>query len=152
MSEPRHLSAYFTLEELIQSEYATRHGISNKPTPVIVECLRQLAVHVLEPLRVRLELPITVTSGYRSLAVNSGIGGAAGSQHTRGEAADINCHAIGQQKLFQEIRVSGLPFDQLIDEFGSWVHVSYTSRHPNRREVLKARKVGGVTRYTKVNR
>jgi hypothetical protein len=144
------LTENFSLEELVQSEYAVRHGIKNTPTNAVVESLRQLATHILQPLRDRLGQPIGVTSGYRSVAVNSAIGGAAGSQHIKGEAADINCPAIGQQELFRKIRESGLPFDQLIDEFGSWVHVSYSTRHPSRRDVLKARKVNGVTKYTKV--
>lgn len=87
---------------------------------------------------------------YRCERVNSLIGGALDSQHKVGEVADIICPRLSQQELFQLIRQSNLPFDQLNDEFGSWVHVSHKQPAPNRREVLSARKVDGVTRYDRL--
>jgi hypothetical protein len=51
--------------------------------------------------------------------------------------------------LFKLVRESNLPFDQVIDEFGSWVHVSY-NKDGNRKQVLIARKVNGKTTYTPV--
>ena len=80
---------------------------------------------MLEPIRAHVGSPTIVTSGYRCDRVNSLIGGATDSQHKIGEAADIFCPRLSQQELFQLIRQFNLPFDQLIDEFGSWVHVSY---------------------------
>ena len=147
---PTQLTPHFTLEELIVSQTAVRHGLNNKPSAAVRQSLLELCVNVLEPLRVLAGQPITVSSGYRSVAVNAMIGGAPNSQHIKGEAADINCPAIGQQALFDLIRKSNLPFDQVIDEFKSWVHVSYTSKRPNRRQPLKARKVNGATKYTAV--
>ena len=144
------LSSHFTLEELTLSQTAVRHGISNKPTEAAKKNLQDLAINVLEPIREAAGHPITVSSGFRSVVLNSLVGGAPNSQHVKGEAADINCFALGQQELFDLIRHSDIPFDQVIDEFGSWVHVSFTSRRDNRREVLRARQVNGVTKFTRV--
>jgi len=145
---PTPLSRYFTLEEMTLSQTAVRHGIDNTPTPEIESHLRALCGAVLDPLRDQIGAPIVVSSGYRSLQVNRLVGGADDSQHVKGEAADIVCPALGQPELFEKVRHSGLPFDQLIDEFGSWVHVSYSPR--NRREVLRARKLNGKVEYTKL--
>jgi hypothetical protein len=148
---PKKLSDHFTLEEMTISQTAVRKGIDNTPSPEETKNLKALCVSVLDPLRAMTENPIVVSSGYRSPKLNKAVGGAKSSQHVRGEAADITCPAIGQKKLFDLIRKSELPFDQVIDEFERWVHVSF-SRDPakNRREVLRARKVNGKTVYTKV--
>ena len=141
------LTDHFSLEEMTFSETAVRHGLDNKPDGAVRHNLMELCENMLEPIRDLVGGPITVTSGYRSPTLNSIIGGAPESQHKIGEAADINCPLINPQALFQRIRQSDLPFDQLIDEFGAWVHVSYRRPGRNRRQVLRARKVNGVTTY-----
>ena len=80
---------YFTIEELTASATAKRKGISNKPTADIVAALERLVENVLDPLREAWGAPIIVTSGYRSPKLNAAVGGARGSQHTYGQAADI---------------------------------------------------------------
>jgi zinc D-Ala-D-Ala carboxypeptidase len=145
------LSEHFTLEEMTRSQTAARKGISNKPNDQAVENLKELCVSVLEPLREMTGSPIGVTSGYRSPKLNAAIGGSPTSQHKVGEAADIHSTTLSQPELFKLIRNSTLPFDQLIDEFGSWVHISYRKPGLNRREVLKARRVGGVVKYTRLS-
>jgi zinc D-Ala-D-Ala carboxypeptidase len=144
------LTAHFTLEEMTFSETAVRHSMNNKPDSDSRQNLLELCEQMLEPIRAIAEGPITVTSGYRSAMVNSIIGGSTKSQHMTGEAADINCPLFSPLTLFERIRQSDLPFDQLIDEFGSWVHVSFRRPGRNRREVLRARKVNGVTKYTEL--
>ena len=136
---------YFTIEELCQSQPATRLGLDNTPPPEVKESLEALVENILDPLRTLIGRPITVSSGYRSKALNHRIGGSPTSQHVLGEAADINCHSIGTRELFNRIRTSPLPFDQLIFE-GTWVHVSYGPR--NRRQVLYAKFNNGRVTYS----
>ena len=143
------LSEYFTLEELTHSQTAARKGLDNTPSPEALKNLKELCKNLLDPIRKLAGHPITVSSGYRSPAVNKAIGGVKTSQHVSGQAADINCPAIGQKKLFDLIRKSGLPFDQCIDEFSSWVHVSF-DKNNSRKAALVARKVDGKTTYTAV--
>ena len=142
------LSKYFTLKEMSRSGTALRLGIDNTPPPEIIQNLRTFAKGLLDPIRTLAQSPIHVTNAYRSPLVNQRVGGANNSQHTRGFAADIYSHVLSQNQLFRLIRDSELPYDQLIDEFGEWVHVSYSPVMP-RREVLVAKRVKGKTIYTR---
>jgi hypothetical protein len=140
------LSAHVTLAEFENSTTATTHGINNKMSLSQIESAKLLCENVFEPLRIHLNTPIKISSGFRSLQVNKMIGGASTSQHTKGEAMDLQIGAKG----FNFIK-DKLQFDQLIWEFGndenpSWVHVSYSSK--NRKQVLKATKKNGKTIYS----
>jgi len=145
------LSRNFLLRELLISDYAVRHGIAEQlaPDEIVITSLRSLCTNVLQPLREKLRLSVHVTSGYRCLKVNKAIGGATSSQHIKGQAADIHVPAKSIEWLFQYIKKSGLTFDQLIQEFDSWVHVSYVQKG-NRRSVLRATKQRGKTIYMPV--
>lgn len=127
---------YFSIEELTRSATAQAHGIDNTPTPGIRANLDALVRNVLDPLREAWGAPITVTSGYRSPQLNKAVGGATGSQHMLGEAADISVGSkADNRRLFDLVQKLELPFDQLIDEKGfQWIHISYGSRR--RRQVL----------------
>lgn len=125
---------------MTRSGVALEHDIPNKPNLRQVSAMRELAQHVLEPLRQRFG-PIVISSGFRSQQVNLLVGGAIGSQHLRGEAADIVVNDVARGlQLFRFIR-DHLDFDQLIWEpVGAatprWLHVSYTTRRKNRRQVI----------------
>ena len=142
------LSPHFMLAEMTRSQWASRHGVPNIPDdPVIIENLRQLCDNVLEPLRELAGTPIVVSSGYRSPRVNRAVGGAKQSQHMLGEAADITALEMSTKALFDVLRFSGIPFDQLINEFDyAWVHVSYR-RERLRRQVLAAVRTAKGTVY-----
>lgn len=144
------LTKNFLLRELLVSQTAVRQEIKEQfePKQEIVDNLTALCVNVLQPLREQLKLSVNVTSGYRCKKVNTLIGGAKKSQHLVGQAADINVPGKTIEWLFQFIKKSGLPYDQLIQEFDSWVHVSYNSAG-NRGEVLRATKKNGKTVYTR---
>ena len=140
---------YFTLAELTKSATAQRKGIKNDPSIQVCQSLTALIEKVLDPLREAYGKPIIVTSGYRCEKLNKAVGGAASSQHVKGEAADIRSvqdTPEENKKLFDLIVKLGLPFDQLINEYNyDWVHVSFGARH--RRQKLKAVKKNGKTTY-----
>jgi zinc D-Ala-D-Ala carboxypeptidase len=136
---------HFTLDELTHSQAATRRGLKNDPDTAARENLQHLVDAVLDPLREALGRPVVISSGYRSPAVNRAVGGAASSQHVLGQAADITVPGMTVAQVVATIRRLGLPFDQLIDEFGSWVHVSHSPR--NRRQVLRAKRTAAGTKY-----
>ncbi|MFR9541393.1 MAG: D-Ala-D-Ala carboxypeptidase family metallohydrolase [Rikenellaceae bacterium] len=129
---------YFTIEELTRSTTATARGIDNTPTEAAKKSLQYLIENLLDPIRARYGAPISVNSGYRSMALNAAVGGVATSQHVSGEAADVTVGSKGSNRdLFELILNSGLEFDQLIDEKDySWIHISLKESR-NRRQVLK---------------
>jgi len=145
------LSPHFSLEELCKSQTATRRGLDNTPPPEAVDSLRALCANVLEPLRALLGKPIHVSSGYRSPEVNKAVGGSKNSQHLRGEAVDFTVPGLTTQQVFDVIRASDLPFDQLIQE-GTWIHVSHAHARKQRQECLIAHFGNGGTRYTVTSR
>ncbi len=120
---------HFTIEELCASETARRRGIDNTPGAEERDCMVALVEAVLDPLREAYGKPIAVGSGYRCPRLNEAVGGAAKSQHKKGQAADI----VGtpntreeNRRLFSLVKELGLPFDQLINEKNyQWVHVSH---------------------------
>lgn len=148
------LSKHLSLAEVMRSESAKRLGISNMPTAQHLENFKKLAENVFEPIRNHFNIPIHISSGYRSQALNAAIGGSLTSQHCKGEAIDIDMDgtAITNKQVFDYIK-DNLNFDQLIWEFGSasnpdWVHVSYASAGKQRKEVIKASKSGSKTVYS----
>ena len=134
---------------MTKSATAQRKGINNDPSIQVCHSLTALIEKVLDPLREAYGKPIIVTSGYRCEKLNKAVGGAASSQHVKGEAADIRSvqdTPEENKKLFDLIVKLGLPFDQLINEYNyDWVHVSFGARH--RRQKLKAVRKNGRTQY-----
>ena len=137
------VTMHFTIEELYASDTAKRLGIDNKPSVQRMVNLVYLAAFILEPLRVAMQRPIHISSGYRCEQLNKAVGGVYNSQHMKGQAADISIDgdmAFGR-KVFDYIK-NHLPFDQLIwehDKKGTyWVHVSYVFPDfgKNRRQVI----------------
>lgn len=142
------LSEHLDLVEVTRSEYAKRNGINNMPNPEYTENLIELAQKIFEPIRQHFNKPIHISSGFRSKILNERIGGAKNSQHTLGQAIDID---QGNRKenieIFEFIK-NNLTFDQLINEYGyDWVHVSYNTDGRQRGEVLDAVKEKGQTKY-----
>lgn len=144
------LTQHFTLEEMIRSDTAIRHGIDNTPPEFIVENLRSLCKHVLEPLRVLVGESVYVESGYRCAELNLLVNGSASSQHKEGKAADIVIAGF-ETPVVCQIIVDHFPFDQLIEEFGEWTHVSFDINR-NRGEKMLAEKIGGETTYRHIQR
>jgi len=141
------LSEHFTLEEMVFSQTAVRKGIDNTPDTIVIRNLTNLCEHILEPIRKGLARPIHISSGYRCEALNKAIGGAKTSQHIEGKAADISVKGMTTQELYDWIKYSGVVFDQLIQEFDSWVHISYAVNA--RMDRLIATKKNGKTIYTR---
>jgi hypothetical protein len=151
------LSEHFDLNEFTRSDYAKRNGINNLPNAEQTDNLRELCINVLEPIRKHFQIPILISSGFRSKALNTVIGGAKNSQHTSGEAVDIDhdlsANVVSNKMIFDFIK-SNLSWDQLIWEHGTstnpdWVHVSYVANGKNRNQILRAIKHGGKTTYEK---
>ena len=147
------LSTNLSLAEVTRSETAKRKGISNMPTPEHIENFKKLAANIFQPIREHFGKPILISSGYRSAELNKAIGGSLSSQHSSGEAIDIDMDGtdITNKQIFDYIK-DNLTFDQMIWEFGTdanpdWVHVSFAANRSQRKQILVAKKVNGKTTY-----
>ena len=152
---PEKLSANFLMQEFTRSDTAKRKGIDNNPSLEHAEAALELFEHIVQPIREHFGTSIFLSSGYRSHALNKAIGGSQTSQHSKGEAVDIDMDdrkGPENEDIFHYIR-ENLPFDQLIWEFGDskrpdWVHVSYKKGGPQRGQILAAkRNSAGKTYY-----
>ena len=141
------LSKNLSLSEMTKSTTAKRRGIDNSPTEEHIENMKVLAENIFQPIREHFGVPFSISSGYRSEALNKAIGGSKTSQHSKGLAIDIDRDYNfdpNNAQVFHYIK-DHLNFDQLIWEFGteenpSWVHVSYTTTETQRGQILVAYK------------
>ena len=142
------LSPHFTLGELTKTSYHTLDG--NIPPHTAIENLRRVCGW-LEILRERynrkysqaLDIPVLVSSGYRSEQVNMKCGGAKGSNHLTGCAVDIRC--LGPEQMIRYACLlldtadeNGWVFDELIQEKRGttyWIHFAVRPKD-NRRKIL----------------
>jgi putative chitinase len=125
------LSANFTLEEATFSETATRLGISNDPSHEQLENLKK-AAEGMEAIRKLLGKPIRVSSWLRLPEVNLAVGGSRVSSHMDGWAIDFVCPSYGDPyAVAKALKDSEIQVDQVIHEFGRWVHVSFAPEMRN---------------------
>ena len=139
------LSKSFYRWEFTVSETAARRSIANTPSLKEWDNLKALCDTCLEPARTALGA-LRINSGYRCSALNTAIGGAPNSQHIYGQAADVIPMHGTLVDLFEWLH-SNVPFDQLIWEFGSWVHISHVKESEQRHQTLIAYKKNGRTLY-----
>ena len=131
------LSANFTLWEFLKSDQAEKNGLMEKqlqiPTDKVVN-LAELCNNVLQPVRNKYRIPITILSGYRCEELNAITEGSSStSDHPKGKAADITCNMLSL--VVSYIR-DYLDFDQLIYyRDRNFAHVSYR-KIGNRKQVI----------------
>ena len=145
------LSKNFTLAEYTKSQTATRKGLDNTPNEEHLAKAKLLFEKVVQPVRENFGVTV-INSGYRGPVLNEAVGVTSKSQHSKGEAVDIEWPVTGNYEVAMWIE-DNLDFDQLILEFytpgipdSGWVHVSYKSEG-NRKSILTAMKENGKTVY-----
>lgn len=135
------LTTNFSLEELVFSQTASKLGLDNTPVKGIFNNLINTAENMELVRNVLNGQPIMISSGYRSPKVNAAVNGSKNSQHMQGKAVDFTCPNFGSPStIIRAIKNSGIKFDQLILEFDSWVHISFSD--PSRKQVLIADRNG----------
>lgn len=144
------LSKNFTLDEFLISQTAERHGIDMTPPPHVIDNLQRLVGSILQPLRDETGHPIVISSGYRPEELNDKIGGSPTSAHVYGCASDLRIVGYTPLETCELIREMDLPYDQVIHEFGRWVHVGIKpiGQEIRRQELTAFRDTYGQTRYT----
>jgi len=145
------LSDHFSLEELTFSQIAARSGLDNTPTPAQIANLTRLCETVLEPARVLLGLPLHIDSGFRSATLNVKVGGARSSAHMDGRAADFKVGMPLAVAFDQLRRSTSIPYDQILLECASWIHIAITpDGQLPRREAFTAAGRPGSWKYERV--
>lgn len=149
------LSENFSLEELIRSSTARRIGLDNIPNDEHVKNLQVVVDEIAQPLRDHFGKPVRINSGYRSPALNDAIGGSKKSQHSKGEALDLEIDGVSNLEVADWI-TDNCDYDQVILEFynpaegpnSGWVHASCKANlSENRERNLIALKDGKKTVY-----
>ena len=117
------LSEHFTLEEATHSDTAIRQGIDNQPSTLQLENMKAAAKN-LELVRA-VTGALNVNSWLRLPAVNVAVGGSKISSHMDGWAIDVSSSKLTPYQLCQEVLKAGIKFDQMIHEYGRWMHISF---------------------------
>lgn len=146
----RSITTNFKYSEMCYSSKATQLGIPNLPTGDEAKHIEELVTKILQPLRNEIKLPIKVNSGFRNPRVNKLVGGVSNSAHLTGYAADIVCPSYGGgsvKKFCEYVRdfliKNNIKFDQLIFEYGTWVHIGIRDLGGRQRgEVITINKKG----------
>ena len=147
------ISKHVSYKEATHSATALRRNLDNTPNKEQLQCMKDIAENLFEPLRKWVGGPIKINSFFRGEPVNKAIGGSTRSQHMKGQAMDID-DTFGYKtnaEMYYYIK-DNLDFDQMIWEFGddknpNWLHISYVTHRPNRKKLTIAYKENGRTKY-----
>ena len=126
----------FKISEFLKSDTATKNNIDNIPDFNFLDNILDLIINCMQPIRNLFNLPVIITSGFRCQKLNKIVGGSANSQHLVGCAADFKIKSLTPDKIIQKIKNSNIEYDQLINEYDKWVHISYR-KDKNRKQILK---------------
>lgn len=120
------LTKHFSWHEATYSATAAKLGISNEPTAEAAKGILKAAISMEELRTILGDNPILVSSWFRNPQVNAAVGGSPSSSHLSGLAVDFTCPKFGTvTEVCKAIEASDLEFDQLIWEYGSWVHIGF---------------------------
>ncbi|MGB1238559.1 MAG: D-Ala-D-Ala carboxypeptidase family metallohydrolase [Pseudomonadales bacterium] len=143
------LTENFYLDEFQLSQTAERYSIDMhiEVGGEIHHNIKRLCTQVLQPVRDELG-PVFISSGYRPLLLNKKIAGSRTSGHMYGLCADFTVAGKTPYEVAKwlhdnsdRLKRGGLVFDQVIHEFGRWVHAGINAQfEPARRQSLTAYK------------
>jgi zinc D-Ala-D-Ala carboxypeptidase len=145
----------FPKSRLEFSETATRQGIDNTIPPALegnAVLLSAFLGTLDRAVFVRYGVHLTVSSAYRCPTLNAAVGGSVSSDHKLALAADLTALHVPVLELAQFVQswltAQGIDWQQIIVEFGRWVHVSIPQvGQPGKKQPLTAAKrpsVGGA--------
>ena len=130
------ISENFKYWEFVSSEKAMEYGIKNIPNEQEWQNIEFVVKTILQPLRDKLGIPLTVNSGFRNNELNIKAGGSPASFHRLGCAVDVDTHEIPLVKLLEAAHE--LPeWSEIIAEYfpGGWVHIAH--KKGDNRKMLK---------------
>jgi hypothetical protein len=138
------ISSNFNMAEFSASATAAAAGIPNVIPENVKPAIQALVLNLLQPLCDAAGWHDRINSGYRSPEVNKLVGGVETSQHRTGEASDNVFYAVKPNgggynippiDVARKVVEAGLDFDQMI-LYPGFVHLSYTTKRANRKQIL----------------
>lgn len=117
----------FPWHEATVSSTAEQRGITNLPqSEATIRAIQHTASQMVKVREILGNNPVIVNSWFRSSLVNKLVGGVVNSSHMSGYAVDFHCPRYGSPTaICRKLKDSGLKYDQLIWEYGKWVHISF---------------------------
>ena len=113
----------FKKEEWLQ----TNTGLDNAPALGVLNCLLHTS-RKMQEIRDAINLPIEITSGYRSKLVNLKVGGSPTSKHMQGLACDFNVinksPEEGAKIVLKACEKNEISFDKILIEKGC-IHIQF---------------------------
>ena len=103
--------------EFVRSTTADRLNIKNIPTQADLTRGMKLA-DAAQALRSKIDLPITITSGFRCVELNKAVGGSPKSKHKDFLAFDCTAEGLSPNQLARRIRKSNISVDKCLVEKG----------------------------------
>lgn len=130
MNYEEKLSNNFRLRQFVYSKTAIDNGIVNIPNEVQIANLRNLSQKVMQKVRDYYNLPITITSGFRSPELNKAVKGKPESQHLKGQACDFVIENFNMNIVYnfivQSLEIGKIDFDQcILYKKKNFIHISY---------------------------
>ena len=93
---------HFALKDIFHSNLAREENIENLPDEEqFRNAVRTLSI--VDSIRFWLDVPVTISSGFRGPALNARVGGKADSYHQRGLAADLVSSRMTTQTMMEGI-------------------------------------------------
>lgn len=119
---PEKLSEHLTKREFIGTQHRQFLEQQEHPPQNIIAQGIEFAQEVFEPARAIVG-PLSISSGYRCPELNTAIGGSKTSAHM--SACAVDCYPLKMRlsDAYLMIAYSDVPFDQIIYEYGRWIHL-----------------------------
>mgnify|MGYP003550800966 FL=1 len=130
------ISENFKYWEFVSSETAMKNGIKNIPNEQEWQNIEFVVKTILQPLRDKLGIPLTINSGFRNSKLNKLAGGSETSFHRLGCAVDVDTHKIPLVNVLEA--AYELPeWSEIIAEYfpQGWVHIAH--KKGDNRKMLK---------------
>lgn len=148
------LSKNLSYSEAVTSYTAIKFNIDNTPPAHYLLNMFILANNLFQPIRDHFDVPIYVSSFYRSPQLNKQVGGSERSDHLTGNAIDLDADVFGvitNAQIFHYVK-DNLPFKKLIWELGDdqnpdWVHISFSPELNGQKTILQAYREGQTIKY-----
>lgn len=105
---------HFKFIEMIRSSKADEFNIDNWPKDADIMDNIIFTMECLDKIREEYGLPLYISSGYRCSELNKKVGGVKTSQHTKGQAADIQLGSVEKNRAFFnwcQANINDLPID-----------------------------------------